>query len=122
MPDFLKGKMQFHLADFWIPIELSRNQSHPLRQDRSKQCLRDGKSSMLTKHLKFKVQSPLFFSSVDFGSVSKWIKNHWFGKKILKYLITVVILTRVAEPSSFKLEVMGRAVPVPPTLRELQEV
>lgn len=32
--------------------------------------------------------------------------------EILKYLITVVILTGVAEPRSFKLEVMGRAVPV----------
>lgn len=53
--------MQFHLADLWISTELSRNQTHPLRQDRSKQCLRDGKSSMLTKHLKFKVQSLLFF-------------------------------------------------------------
>lgn len=42
--------------------------------------------------------------------------------KILKYLITVVILTGVAEPSSFKLEVMWRAVSVPTTHRELQEV
>lgn len=33
--------------------------------------------------------------------------------KILKYLATVVILTGVAEPSSFTLEVMWRAVPVP---------
>lgn len=49
-------------------------------------------------------------------------KNHWFGMKILKYLITVVILTGVAEPSRFKLEVMWRADPVPTTLGKLQEV
>lgn len=49
-------------------------------------------------------------------------KIHWFGMKILKYLITVMILTGIAEPSSIKLEVMWRAVPVPTTLWELQEV
>lgn len=42
--------------------------------------------------------------------------------RILKYFISVVILTGVAEPSSLKLEVMWRAVPIPTTLRELQEV